>query len=453
MDTKKKSESATTNREVMKIRSLAIYLNCVIGIGAFTLPTVSAQVDWTPATKHGIISITGTPQGAFDIDITRSHTDAGLRVFNTNVSGRSLLLFGQSYGGKYGYLAHHGESHNAGTNYTESFKASSTVLVGSDINGLGIASAQNIRFYSGGLEDSKLRMTVNGAGEVRILNNLWVEKGAYISSDFPDSDPGGTWSTNLSVRNNNGADNTFSRLAFVSASGGYGAISVKKTGEFSGDMYLQVRSHPGYYITPMLIRSNGNVGIGSQIPSEKLEVRGNMRVVGPTDGNTHSELQFYRGNGHKFATIGQADLNAANSPFDIHEFNGNDIRILGVASEFIRIKASSGNVGIGSTNPNEKLTVNGTIYGKEVKVDLNVPGPDYVFEKDYDLQPLSEVESFINQHKHLPEIPSADEMKANGIYLQEMNMLLLKKVEELTLHLIRQEKEIENLKQKVYEKN
>jgi hypothetical protein len=340
----------------------------VIGIGAFTLPTVSAQVDWTPATKHGIISITGTPQGAFDIDISRSHTDAGLRVFNSNVSGRSLLLFGQGYGGKYGYLAHHGESHNAGTNYTESFKASSTVLVGSDVNGLGIVSAQNIRFYSGGLEDSKLRMTVNGAGEVRILNNLWVEQGAYISSDFPDSDPGGTWSSNLSVRNNNGADNTFSRLTFVSASGGYGAISVKKTGEFSGDMYLQVRSHAGYYITPMLIRSNGNVGIGS-------------------------------------------------------------------------------------TNPNEKLTVNGTIYGKEVKVDLNVPGPDYVFEKDYDLQPLSEVESFINQHKHLPEIPSAEEMKANGIYLQEMNMLLLKKVEELTLHLIKQEKEIETLKQKVYEKN
>lgn len=112
----------------------------------------------------------------------------------------------------------------------------------------------------------------------------------------------------------------------------------------------------------------------------------------------------------------------------------------------------AGNVGIGTSSPNEKLTVSGTIYGKEVKVDLSVPGPDYVFAKDYKLPSLQEVQIFINQHRHLPEIPSAKEMEAEGIKVGEMNMLLLKKVEELTLYLIQQQNEIEALKKALYDK-
>jgi len=111
--------------------------------------------------------------------------------------------------------------------------------------------------------------------------------------------------------------------------------------------------------------------------------------------------------------------------------------------ESMRI-AHSGNVGIGTTNPNQKLTVNGTIYGKEVKVDLNVPGPDYVFADNYQLQPLNELKTYIDQHKHLPEVPSAAAMEANGINLGEMNMLLLKKIEELTLYVIEQNKKLED---------
>jgi hypothetical protein len=113
----------------------------------------------------------------------------------------------------------------------------------------------------------------------------------------------------------------------------------------------------------------------------------------------------------------------------------------------------SGNVGIGTTNPNQKLTVNGTIYGKEVKVDLSVPGPDYVFEKEYPLQSLEEIKAYIEQNKHLPEVPSAKEMEANGINLGEMNMLLLKKIEELTLHSIQMNKKIYELIEKTNSQN
>jgi hypothetical protein len=112
-----------------------------------------------------------------------------------------------------------------------------------------------------------------------------------------------------------------------------------------------------------------------------------------------------------------------------------------------------GNVGIGTQNPNQKLTVNGTIYGKEVKVDLNVPGPDYVFEKDYKLPSLEDIKSYIDQHKHLPEVPSAKEMEQNGIKVSEMNMILLKKVEELTLYVIELKKENQEIKKQLEKKN
>ncbi|MCG8306706.1 MAG: tail fiber protein [Cytophagales bacterium] len=104
------------------------------------------------------------------------------------------------------------------------------------------------------------------------------------------------------------------------------------------------------------------------------------------------------------------------------------------------------NVGIGTDTPDSKLTVNGTIHTKEVKVDLNgFPAPDFVFEEDYNLSSLAETEQYIQTNKHLPEIPSAGEMEANGINLKELNLKLLQKVEELTLHLIEQNKQIKSI--------
>ena len=84
------------------------------------------------------------------------------------------------------------------------------------------------------------------------------------------------------------------------------------------------------------------------------------------------------------------------------------------------------NAGIGTANPDSKLTVKGKIRAEEVKVDLSVAGPDYVFEDDYELPSLKEIEAFINVHKHLTEVPSAKEVE-EGQRLGEMQLLLLKK--------------------------
>ncbi len=107
-----------------------------------------------------------------------------------------------------------------------------------------------------------------------------------------------------------------------------------------------------------------------------------------------------------------------------------------------------GQVGIGTSNPRQKLDVNGTIRAREIRVEAS-PWPDYVFEEDYDLPSLDETEKFIAQHKHLPEIPSAKEVENNGIALGEMNAKLLQKIEELTLHLIEQDKRIKTLENKL----
>ena len=85
--------------------------------------------------------------------------------------------------------------------------------------------------------------------------------------------------------------------------------------------------------------------------------------------------------------------------------------------------------------------------------DLNIiPKPhwrDFVFENDYKLKTLPEVEEFIKENKHLPEIPSAKEIEKNGLMLAEMNMALLKKMEEMTLYMIEQNKELKTLKEQI----
>lgn len=108
-------------------------------------------------------------------------------------------------------------------------------------------------------------------------------------------------------------------------------------------------------------------------------------------------------------------------------------------------------IGLQSSNshPGAKLSVDGEVVCKTglYVTDIN-DWADYVFDKNYKLPSLKEVEDYYQTHKHLPEIPSEKEVKEKGLGLVEMNTLLLKKVEELTLYVVKQQKEIDELKQK-----
>ena len=116
------------------------------------------------------------------------------------------------------------------------------------------------------------------------------------------------------------------------------------------------------------------------------------------------------------------------------------------------VLSSQNAVVIGTTNTtvgNHKLVVAGSINAQEILVTETVPGSDFVFEEDYELMPLSELESYVKTKKHLPEVMSAEEFKENGYNIGEMDDVLLRKVEELTLYMIAQQKEIEELKKKL----
>jgi len=170
--------------------------------------------------------------------------------------------------------------------------------------------------------------------------------------------------------------------------------------------------------TSISVSSGGNVGIGTTAPDAGLVVYGNsgFRVTGSGLAN------FY-----VTPLIGAALVGTVGaSTLEVRTCNTPRIEI-----------SSSVNVGIGTTNPQHLLHVAGTIGAEEVIVSST--GADYVFDAGYRLAPLSEVGDYINEHHHLPDIPSASEMQKKGASVGEMQAKLLAKIEELTLHMIQAE--------------
>lgn len=207
-------------------------------------------------------------------------------------------------------------------------------------------------------------------------------------------------------------------------------------------------------LQPLLIQSSGYVGIGTTTPTAKLEVSSAtsgdsvLKIESDTDNNNESDnprIELRQDGGLHGAGIGFNSDWGGTSPDNLFRIVTRDSGIDDYNS-FV-INPMNRRVGIGTSDPDSKLSVNGNIHTKEVRVDL-IGWPDYVFNFNYNLPTLKEVEQHIKEKGHLKDIPSAEEVKENGIFLGEMNSKLLQKIEELTLYTINQEKRIEALESK-----
>lgn len=112
------------------------------------------------------------------------------------------------------------------------------------------------------------------------------------------------------------------------------------------------------------------------------------------------------------------------------------------------IMTANGNLGIGTNKPAEKLSVKGNIRAQEIKVETT-NWPDYVFKPDYKLISLAQTELFIQENGHLPEFPPAEQIEKEGLSVGEMNKLMMKKIEELILHLIEKEKAMNEIERRL----
>ena len=203
---------------------------------------------------------------------------------------------------------------------------------------------------------------------------------------------------------------------------------------------LRISGSGNHYIT------NGKIGIGTTSPGSgispdpdlKVQVNGGITLQ---SGKKLALDQNYYVHGYL-----QYDNSVSDGRLKYHGYYGH--RWMTSSGEKMRL-TRSGQLGIGTTNPGiYKLAVEGVIGAREVVVTTD-GWSDFVFEPTYNLIPLENLEQFIKQNKHLPDVPSADEVIENGLSLGQSDAILLQKVEELTLYLIEQNKEMKEVKERM----
>jgi len=368
-----------------------------------------------------------------------------------DVRGGALNVVNYATNG-YGYIGRNADPGN-NDSYLYHVISANYHIIGSSKNGTG--AIKKLGFALGSTDtESDIKMTIDNNGNVGIGTTAPVYKlevqavtptkaayfqtsGSWQAIDF--SSDGGTTKGSLSANGN--------KVFIGSASSGTNPFQT-------------------------IDLSNGNVGIGTTTPSFRLDVAGVVAAgCARLDGTPSASNQYTRSN---FGS--NVYWNPTNSMWEVKAIGANDFSSIihpnndGIAfitavslanaprslthSQFIafermRINAN-GNVLINKTsqtNSAYKLDVNGPVRANEVVV--NTTGADFVFEENYELRKLEEVEKFIKENKHLPEIAPAEEMTHNGVGVGKLNTQLLQKIEELTLYLIEANKTIQKQNERI----
>ncbi|MFL9483219.1 hypothetical protein ACI6Q2_10625 [Chitinophagaceae bacterium LWZ2-11] len=301
-------------------------------------------------------------------------------------------------------------------------------------------------FYTNGLS----RMRINADGNVGIgINNPFsqLHLASDVSHSFNISRTDGTYGFRIY------RDATYGKVLFQ--------IGITPS---AWETKIQIGEGEGVNTNLLLNPSGGKIGIGITNPQATLDVIGNIKSTNgkidnggywqgfysPAPSGTwainQSDRAFFGMGGNLYSRGFSANamgiMNGSTTAEDIFLFNRND----GNAG-FLVLKAND-NVGIGTASPTEKLSVNGNIRSKKITVTQQ-NWPDYVFDSSYTLQPLSQVEQFIKDNKHLPDVPSAKEVADKGLDVGDNQAVLLKKIEELTLYMIEMKKENEEVRKQL----
>lgn len=280
---------------------------------------------------------------------------------------------------------------------------------------------------------------------------------AYISTGFDiASDATGYKNQRLTVKTNGnvgiGITNPSQRLDVIGSIKASGNVMSNNYRNISGGVMLSyASSRISLGANKLIVAANGNIGIGTLSPTHKLHINlgasqlktytYGAEVTVNTGGGWARAFRLRNENDDRTAVFGSLNGSAyISTGFDI----------AGDATGYKNQKftvTTDGDVGIGTTNTKGfKLGVNGKIAATEVKVAMFNNWADFVFDENYELPSLTEVENHIQKHGHLKDIPSAEEVEKDGFFLGEMDAKLLQKIEELTLYTIEQEKEITQLK-------
>lgn len=223
-------------------------------------------------------------------------------------------------------------------------------------------------------------------------------------------------------------------------------------------LLLNAQQWGGSSTTSGLIYRDGRVIVGGTtlIGSFSPSTSGLLEIQSPV--NTYGFLAFRNIDNATSFDIGFnnsccAQLTAGNVPLIIRTY-GSSAPITFSTAGVDRLKINQdGTIGIGTSNTGSfKLAVEGKIGARELKVTLDNPWPDYVFNKKYPLLNIKSLEKYISINNHLPGVPSAEQIKENGgVELGQMTAKLMEKVEELTLYLIELKKENDEIKAKLKE--